>query len=128
AGSAAAVAAGMVPVAVGTQTVASVNRPAAYCGIAAFKPSTRSLSSYGITPLAPSYDTPGLYGWSVADAVYVYEAIAPPFSRLAEPPPPPRRLSVAIPDDPHLAAARAEMTAPPLPPADAAGSARPAAA
>ena len=37
----------------GTQTVASVNRPAAYCGIAAFKPSTRSLSTFGITPLAP---------------------------------------------------------------------------
>jgi len=122
-GSAAAVAAGMVPVAVGTQTVASVNRPAAYCGIAAFKPSTRSLSSYGITPLAPSYDTPGLYGWSVADAVYVYEAIAPPFSRLAEPPPPPRRLSVAIPDDPHLADASAEMTAALLRLADAVASA-----
>ena len=39
-GSAAAVAAGMVPASVGTQTVASVNRPASYCGIAAFKPST----------------------------------------------------------------------------------------
>ena len=69
----------MAPVAVGTQTVASVNRPAAYCGISAFKPSTRSLSTYGITPLAPSYDTPGFYGWSVADAVYVFEAVAPPF-------------------------------------------------
>ena len=43
-GSAAAVAAGMVPLAIGTQTVASVNRPAAYCGVAAFKPSSRSLS------------------------------------------------------------------------------------
>ena len=53
----------------GTQTVASVNRPAAYCGIAAFKPSTRSLSCFGITPLGPSYDTPGFYGWSVDDAV-----------------------------------------------------------
>ena len=50
-GSAAAVAAGMAPAAVGTQTVASVNRPAAYCGIGAFKPSTRSLSVFGITPL-----------------------------------------------------------------------------
>ena len=39
-GSAAAVAAGMASVAIGTQTVASVNRPAAYCGIAAYKPSS----------------------------------------------------------------------------------------
>ena len=80
-GSAAAVAAGMAPAAVGTQTVASVNRPAAYCGIGAFKPSTRSLSVFGITPLGPSYDTPGFYGWSVDDAVYVYEAVAPSFLR-----------------------------------------------
>ena len=56
-GSAAAVAAGMAPAAVGTQTVASVNRPAAYCGIAAFKPSTRSLSTFGITPLGARLTT-----------------------------------------------------------------------
>ncbi|WP_048861481.1 amidase family protein, partial [Acidisphaera rubrifaciens] len=43
AGSAAAVAAGMVPAALGTQTAASVNRPAAYCGIGAFKPSTLAI-------------------------------------------------------------------------------------
>lgn len=78
-GSAAAVAAGMVPLALGTQTVASVNRPAAYCGIAAFKPSTGSLSGFGLTPLGPSYDTPGVFGWSVDDAVWAYEAIAPAF-------------------------------------------------
>jgi Asp-tRNA(Asn)/Glu-tRNA(Gln) amidotransferase A subunit family amidase len=43
-GSAAAVGAGAVPLAVGTQTVVSVNRPAAYCGVAAFKPSTAALA------------------------------------------------------------------------------------
>jgi aspartyl-tRNA(Asn)/glutamyl-tRNA(Gln) amidotransferase subunit A len=42
-GSAAAVAAGMVPLSLGTQTTASLNRPAAYCGIAGYKPSTRSI-------------------------------------------------------------------------------------
>jgi aspartyl-tRNA(Asn)/glutamyl-tRNA(Gln) amidotransferase subunit A len=110
-GSAAAVAAGMAPVAVGTQTVASVNRPAAYCGISAFKPSTRSLSTYGITPLAPSYDTPGFYGWSVADAVYVFEAVAPPFVTMRQRLPAPARLSVCIPDDPHIADAIPEMKA-----------------
>ncbi len=108
-GSAAAVAAGMVPLAVGTQTVASVNRPAAYCGIAAFKPSTRSLSVFGIAPLGTSYDTPGLFGWSVADAVYAYAAIAPAFST----PAPVTRdaASIVILSDPHVGDASPEMTA-----------------
>ena len=110
-GSAAAVAAGMVPIAVGTQTVASVNRPAAYCGIAAFKPSTRSLSTFGITPLAPSYDTPGFYGWSVADAVYAFEAVAPPFVGIRHRVSAPAKLAVCVPDDPHLADAVPEMKA-----------------
>lgn len=83
-GSGAAMGAGMVPSAVGTQTVASVNRPAAYCGISAFKPSTRSMSTYGIAPLAPVYDTPGVFGWSVADAVALYNAICPPHARAVE--------------------------------------------
>ncbi len=109
-GSAAAVAAGMVPIAVGTQTVASVNRPAAYCGISAFKPSTRSLSTHGITPLGPSYDTPGCYGWSVADAVAGYQAIAPPFLT-ASGPRGPATLSICIPDDPHRSDAIPEIKA-----------------
>ncbi len=80
-GSGAAMGAGMVPMAVGTQTVASVNRPAAYCGVSAFKPSTCSMSTYGISALAPYYDTPGVYGWTVADACYVYDAVRPPHAR-----------------------------------------------
>ena len=75
-GSAAAVASGTVPFALGTQTLASLNRPAAYCGIAGFKPSTRSLSSFGITALAPSFDTVGFYGWSIDDVIYTFEALS----------------------------------------------------
>jgi aspartyl-tRNA(Asn)/glutamyl-tRNA(Gln) amidotransferase subunit A len=108
-GSAAAVAAGMVPVAVGTQTVASVNRPAAYCGIAAFKPSTRTLSTFGITPLAPSYDTPGFFGFTPADAVYAYEAIQPAFAALATRNSVRQKLTIAIPEDPLLSDAEPEM-------------------
>ncbi|NDE32000.1 MAG: amidase [Betaproteobacteria bacterium] len=78
-GSAAAVAAGMAPLAVGTQTVASVNRPAAYCGIGAFKPSTGSLINFGITPLAPNYDTPGLLAYRAADAALAYLSLAPSY-------------------------------------------------
>lgn len=107
-GSAAAVAAGMVPIAVGTQTVASLNRPAAYCGIAAFKPSTRSLSTYGITPLGPSYDTPGVFAWSVADAVAAYQAIAPAFLA-GERPSTAAKPAVCIPDDAHISDAIPEM-------------------
>jgi aspartyl-tRNA(Asn)/glutamyl-tRNA(Gln) amidotransferase subunit A len=111
AGSAAAVAAGMAPAAVGTQTGASVNRPSAYCGIGAFKPSSRSLSTSGITPLAPSYDTPGFHGWSVDDAVYVYEAVAPAFIQSGSTSRSPARPAVCIPDDPHIAAAIPEIKA-----------------
>ena len=110
-GSAAAVVAGMAPAAVGTQTVASVNRPAAYCGISAFKPSSRCLPTFGITPLAPSYDTPGFYGWSVDDATYVYEAVAPSFLAPELAPPAPTKLAVCIPDDPHISDAIPEMKA-----------------
>jgi aspartyl-tRNA(Asn)/glutamyl-tRNA(Gln) amidotransferase subunit A len=110
-GSAAAVAAGMAPTAVGTQTVASVNRPAAYCGISAFKPSTRSLPTFGMTPLGPSYDTPGFYGWSVDDATYVYEAIAPNFLSPKSMPRASTKPTVCIPDDPHVSDATPDMKA-----------------
>jgi aspartyl-tRNA(Asn)/glutamyl-tRNA(Gln) amidotransferase subunit A len=79
-GSAAAVAAGMVPAALGTQTVASVNRPAAYCGIAAYKPSTGLLSTFGVAPLAPLFDTVGFFGHRVADATALFEAVCPAFA------------------------------------------------
>lgn len=76
-GPAAAVAAGMVPGSLGTQTVASVNRPAAYCGIGGFKPSTGVGTAYGVTALAPMFDTVGFFGWNVADAVALFEATCP---------------------------------------------------
>lgn len=80
-GSAAAVASGTVPLTLGTQTFASVNRPAAYCGIAAFKPSTHSLSTFGVSPLAPYSDTVAFFGWGVEDATAFYEAIRPRYMR-----------------------------------------------
>ncbi len=78
-GPAAAVASGTVPGALGTQTVASVNRPAAYCGIGGFKPSTGVGTAYGVAALAPMFDTVGFYGWSVADAVALFEAVCPAY-------------------------------------------------
>ncbi len=108
-GSAAAVAAGMVPLAIGTQTVASVNRPAAYCGVAAFKPSTRSLVTSGIAPLGPSFDTPGVFGWTVADAIYGYRAIAPDFLTAAKSVP--QAPVIAVLEDDHIGDAIPEMKA-----------------
>lgn len=81
-GSAACVASGTVPLAVGTQTAGSVNRPAAYCGVGAFKPSTLSVSGAGILPLAPSFDTPGAFGFTPQDAVLLMAAFAPDHLRL----------------------------------------------
>ncbi len=69
AGSAAAVAAGMAPVAVGSQTTGSVVRPAAYCGIVGYKPSFHAVNVAGMKPLAPSMDTVGILSTTVEDAM-----------------------------------------------------------
>ena len=67
AGSAAAVAAGMVPFALGTQTLGSVLRPASYCGICGFKPSHGRIGMEGVLPFAPSLDTAGFFTETAAD-------------------------------------------------------------
>ena len=74
-GSAAAVAAGFLPLALGTQTAGSLCRPAAYCGVAAIKPSFGLLSTKGMIPLAPSFDTIGLITRRVDDASAVLHAV-----------------------------------------------------
>src|SRR5687768_17028084 len=56
-GSAAAVAAGFVPIAIGTQTLGSVIRPAAFCGVVGYKPSHGAISRSGIHPLSATLDT-----------------------------------------------------------------------
>ncbi|MPY74433.1 MAG: amidase [Alphaproteobacteria bacterium] len=75
-GSAAAVAAGMTPVALGTQTAGSIVRPAAYCGVYGFKPSHAALNIGGIHPLSASHDTLGTIAGSLADAWLVARHIS----------------------------------------------------
>lgn len=75
-GSAAAVAAGMVPLALGTQTGSSVIRPASYCGVAAIKPSYRLLPMQGVKPFAPLLDTLGLFGARVVDVAFALEVLS----------------------------------------------------
>jgi Asp-tRNA(Asn)/Glu-tRNA(Gln) amidotransferase A subunit family amidase len=67
-GSAAAVAAGMVPLALGTQTIGSIIRPAAFCGVVGFKPTRERISRDGVIPLAPSLDHIGFFTTDVAGA------------------------------------------------------------
>jgi Asp-tRNA(Asn)/Glu-tRNA(Gln) amidotransferase A subunit family amidase len=75
-GSAAAVAARMVPLALGTQTAGSVLRPAAYCGVVGFKPSHGRISTAGVVPLAWSLDHVGIFSRSVEDAALTLGLLA----------------------------------------------------
>jgi Asp-tRNA(Asn)/Glu-tRNA(Gln) amidotransferase A subunit family amidase len=108
-GSAAAVAAGFCSLALGTQTIGSISRPAVYCGIAGWKPSYERTSREGVVPFSPSVDHVGLFapdaagialaaslitaGWN-ADA---YSSTAGHYAR--------RRPILAVPDGPFLAQA-----------------------
>ncbi len=65
-GSAAAVAAGHCPLALGSQTIGSVIRPAAFCGVVGYKPSYGRISTAGVIPLAESFDTVGLLASNVS--------------------------------------------------------------
>ena len=76
AGSAASVAAGLVPLAVGTQTGGSVIRPASYCGVVGFKPTFGALPTPGLKPFSWSLDTVGLFTRSVDEMATYASAIA----------------------------------------------------
>jgi Asp-tRNA(Asn)/Glu-tRNA(Gln) amidotransferase A subunit family amidase len=70
-GSAASVGAGMCPLALGTQTVGSIVRPASYCGAVGFKPSYARISAKGVIPLAVSVDHMGFFTQDVGGAALV---------------------------------------------------------
>jgi Asp-tRNA(Asn)/Glu-tRNA(Gln) amidotransferase A subunit family amidase len=74
-GSAAGVAARMMPGALGTQTAGSVLRPAAYCSVVGFKPTTERISRAGVLPLARSLDHVGTLTRNVADAAVLYRVM-----------------------------------------------------
>jgi aspartyl-tRNA(Asn)/glutamyl-tRNA(Gln) amidotransferase subunit A len=91
-GSAVAVAAGIVPLALGTDTAGSARIPAAYCGITGLKPAHDAVPRRGCVRVMPGFDTPGLLGDSVERCVLGYAALA------AEAPPeaPGGRLAIAL--------------------------------
>ena len=116
-GSAAAVASGMVPLALGTQTQGSVLRPASFCGIAGFKPTYGLVSMEGVLPFAKTLDTLGFFTATAADMLALWNALGyetdvgrvpRPFvgHRAADPPDFPLGLPDPLPDvDPPMASA-----------------------
>ena len=101
-GSAAAVAAGHVPFAVGTQTGGSVIRPAAFCGVVGFKPSFGAIPRTGILAQSPSLDTVGVFASCVEDAALLAEAMYghDAGDPATVPAPAPRLLEVALSEPP----------------------------
>ncbi|MFC4352687.1 amidase [Fodinicurvata halophila] len=101
-GSAAAVAAGMVPLAIGTQTDGSVIRPAAYCGVVGFKPSFGAIPRRGILTQSPSLDTVGVFARTLQDAALLGDCLFghDEADSATEPTPPPRMLKTAQADVP----------------------------
>jgi Asp-tRNA(Asn)/Glu-tRNA(Gln) amidotransferase A subunit family amidase len=79
-GSAAAVAAGMLPAALGTQTAGSIIRPASYCGVVGFKPTFGLVPVDGVSPFAPSLDTLGLLAREVEDVALLLGAMGAPLA------------------------------------------------
>jgi aspartyl-tRNA(Asn)/glutamyl-tRNA(Gln) amidotransferase subunit A len=75
-GSAAAVAAGLAPVALGSDTLGSVRIPASYCGVFALKPTHGEISACGLTPAARRLDAVGILGRSVGDLVVMLQVLA----------------------------------------------------
>ncbi len=83
-GSAAAVADGMLPLALGTQTAASIIRPAAYCGVFGYKPSAGRVPRAGIKSLSETLDTVGGFGRSVRDLALLAAVLLGDDALLAE--------------------------------------------
>jgi Asp-tRNA(Asn)/Glu-tRNA(Gln) amidotransferase A subunit family amidase len=90
-GSAAAVAAGMVPLAIGTQTTGSTVRPASYCGVTGFKPTFGIFPTEGILTYAPSLDTVGFFTHTPADMLSLWQALGRSPGRA-------QRLTIGVPD------------------------------
>lgn len=104
-GSAAAVAAGLCALALGTQTIGSVIRPAAFCGVVGFKPSFGRISTAGVIPLSPSLDHVGFFTGDVAGAMTVAARLCHGWQNdLA----PPNKPILGIPEGPYLEATEPE--------------------
>src|SRR3954447_4343857 len=104
-GSAAAVADGMVPIALGTQTAGSIVRPAAFCGVLGFKPTFGLVDRTGVGPQAPSLDTLGWFARGADDLALLLDVLSPGV------PSAPAALRVAVMRTPHDEDADADVHA-----------------
>lgn len=77
-GSAAAVGAGTVPLALGTQTAGSVVRPASFCGVVGVKPTFGAIPTRGVKPASPTLDTVGVFARDAAGAAHVLGVLGVP--------------------------------------------------
>ena len=105
-GSAAAVAAGLCPVSLGTQTIGSIIRPAAFCGVVGFKPSYDRISRSGVIPLSPSLDHVGLFAAKAADVERTVKMLIRDWTLRVEVRD--RRPILGIPEGPYLNSASEE--------------------
>ena len=101
-GSAAAVAAGMVPLAIGTQTGGSVIRPAAYCGVTGFKPSFGAIPRTGVLRQSQSLDTVGVFGLRPEDCALLGDVLFgfDELDSVTRPNPNPKLLETTLTDPP----------------------------
>ena len=101
-GSAAAVAAGFCNLALGTQTIGSIIRPAAFCGVVGFKPTYERISREGVIPLSPSLDHVGFFTPDVETASHAAQVLLVDWDKSISLD---RKPTLAIPDGPYLASA-----------------------
>jgi Asp-tRNA(Asn)/Glu-tRNA(Gln) amidotransferase A subunit family amidase len=103
-GSAAAVGAGLCPLALGSQTIGSILRPAAFCGAVGFKPSYGRIPRDGVIPLAPSFDHVGTFTPDVAGAERAAAVLCRDWRAVA----PADRPRLGVPQGPYLERVPAE--------------------
>jgi len=97
-GSAAAVGAGICPLALGTQTIGSINRPAAFCGVVGFKPSYERVSRSGVIPVSGSLDHVGFFTSDVESANLAATVLIPNWNNAVSDPQP----VLGLPEGPYL--------------------------
>ena len=98
-GSAAAVAAGFCHIALGTQTIGSIIRPASFCGVVGLKPTHDRISRDGVIPLSPSLDHVGFFVPDVDSAINAARAL---YTDWDEPTQPLKKPRLGVPDGPYM--------------------------
>ncbi len=107
-GSAAAVAAGFCHLALGTQTIGSIIRPASFCGVVGLKPTYERISREGVIPLSPSLDHVGFFTPDTDSAISAARAL---YKDWDEPTIPLKKPVLGIPDGPYLESVTEESRA-----------------